>query len=275
MEVIKESNKSVTFGWDEKDFDALLRVCLKDEGLKVSLEYLQNKESLILEAGCGLGRVVKYLHDLEFKNVHGIEINKDSVEFINKNFPELNVVHGDILNMPYKKNSFDFVLSYGVVEHFIAGPDLPMKSIFNVLKPGGIAVITVPSFNLLRRLKYRFQFLDLRKNSLIRRILGKNKINKNGKKNSYYVEPQYGKFFEYRFTPKQFKYICKDAGFKIIKNLPIAHIDGLYHELGKTFVTFNNWEFKISKLGRFINFLFKKISFFHNHMHLCVLKKEI
>ena len=273
MDIQKEKVVSTVFSWEQEDFKALLESCKKDRAIKITLDYLKNKNVSVLEAGCGLGRVVKYLSDLGFKNVSGVEINKDPVNYLNNLYPELNIINGDILNLPYKNNFFDVVLSYGVVEHFIDGPDEAMKSIFNVLKSGGIAIITVPSFNLLRRLKYNLSFLDLRKNYFVRKIFGKKLLNKNGKKDSYYIEPQYGRFFEYRFTPRQFELICKKAGFEIIKSVPFAHIDGLFHSVSRYLVSFSNWKFKVTNIGKSINFLFKKIPFFHNHMHLCVLKK--
>ncbi|KKP24474.1 MAG: S-adenosylmethionine (SAM)-dependent methyltransferase [candidate division TM6 bacterium GW2011_GWF2_28_16] len=272
IEYMKKS--STVFGWDNNDFQALLKSCKNDEAIKITLEYLNNKNIKILEAGCGLGRVVKYLNDLGYKNVSGIEINKDSVNFLNNNYPELNIIYGDILDLKYKDNSFDVVLSYGVVEHFYDGPDKPLKSLYNVLCSGGIAIITVPSFNKLRKIKYYLRFLDFRKYNFIRRIFKKNLLNKNKSNLGYFIEPEYGKFFEYRFTKKQFEDICKNAGFEIVKSLPIAHVDGFYHEVSKNLVKFNNWEFKISIVSNFLNNFFKKIPFFHNHMHMCILKKN-
>lgn len=274
MQIKNIKNKSTVFGWDNQDFLALLKSCQKDDAVKISLEYLTNKNLNILEAGCGLGRVVKYLHDLGYKNVSGIEINKDSVNFLNNNYPELNITYGDILDLKYKNNNFDAILSYGVIEHFQDGPDEPLKAFYNALCPGGIAVVTVPSFNNLRKIKYYFRFLDFRKYNFIRKLFKKSLLSKNKSNLGYFIEPEYGKFFEYRFTKKQFESICKQAGFEIVKSVPIAHIDGFYHEISKSLVKFNNWEFKVNKFAKFLDYFLKKIPFFHNHMHLCVLKKS-
>jgi hypothetical protein len=43
--------------------------------------------------------------------------------------------------------------SFGVVEHWVDGPQAPLRDIFRVLKPGAKAFIAVPSFNSVRRLK--------------------------------------------------------------------------------------------------------------------------
>ncbi|MEV0346441.1 methyltransferase domain-containing protein [Nonomuraea sp. NPDC050680] len=54
-------------------------------------------------------------------------------------------VQGTALDMPFEEGSFDRVIAAEVLEHI---PDdmAAMREIFRVLKPGGTAAITVPSF---------------------------------------------------------------------------------------------------------------------------------
>jgi len=266
-------NKSVVFSWKQEDFDALLKSCDFDDEVKIALKYLTDKNVRILEAGCGLGRVVKYLYDRGYKNVYGIELDHESVSFLNQNFSELNIIQGDVLKLPYQKESFDIVLSYGVIEHFPDGPLAPMRAMYDILKPGGIAVVTIPSFNILRLISYYLSFLDIRKWNFVRKIFGKKFLQYNKKRFSYYIDPQYGSFFEYRFTPKQFESICKTSGFDIIKSVPIAYIDGLFHSFCRPLVKFKDWEFEVSFWGKILNKAFGMIPFFHNHMHACILRK--
>ncbi len=269
----KTKSKSIVFDWNPHDFQASLKSCETDDEVLVALKHLKNKDSKILEAGCGIGRVVKYLHDKGFKNISGIEINNDIVQWLNKTHPKLDIVYADLLALPFEKNSFDVVLSYGVIEHFPDGPQAPLQAMFDVLKPGGLCVITIPSFNTLRRLSYFLSKLDPRKNNLVRKIFGKKPLHKNKKKYGYCIEPQIGNFFEYRFTKKQFESMCKQANFHIIESSPIAHIDGLFHSIFKPLITFKNWNFHMTPLGKTINNLLSKIPHFHNHMHACVVQK--
>ncbi|MBX9830406.1 class I SAM-dependent methyltransferase [Candidatus Babeliales bacterium] len=264
---------STVFSWDPKDFDQLLKSCDVDDEVAITLKYLPAKNLKILEAGCGIGRVSKYLDGKGFSNLESIEINPAPVAWLNKTFPALKVVQGDLLSMPYPENSFDVVLSYGVVEHFPQGPDQAMEAMFKILKPGGTLIITVPSYNHVRRVTYWLKKIDPRMWGWLRALCGKKKLVVNGKKLGYYIDPQHGKFFEYRFTKRQFERVCTRAGFQIIESNPIAHVDGLLHCFGAPLVTFKNWEFKMSKLGACLNWLFTKIPFFHNHMQACVLKK--
>ncbi|MFH1352767.1 MAG: class I SAM-dependent methyltransferase [bacterium] len=282
-------SESIEFEWDFDAFQFQLESCKYDDAVQVSLNYMTDKNLKILEAGSGSGRVVKYFSDLGYKNVYGIELNKEIVHTLNRKYPELKVIQGSILKMPYEKNRFDIVVSYGLVEHFPKGLKGPLLSLFNVLKPGGTAIITVPSFNHLRQFKLYidkyFRFLCLRKNNFIRKLLRKKllptKRNVVGYRGyMYYVYPQFGDFLEYRLKPREFEDICKSTGFELLESIPISHIDGLYHEATHNFRKYllkfdATYCFEISKPARYLNELLKKKKFFHNHMHACVLKKPL
>lgn len=54
------------------------------------------------------------------------------------NFPEV-----DIQKLPYKNNSFDFLIVDQVLEH-VEKPWIAVEEVFRVLKPGGICVTTGP-----------------------------------------------------------------------------------------------------------------------------------
>lgn len=54
-------------------------------------------------------------------------------------------IHGSALDMPFKKNTFDTVLSTQVLEH-VSDPQKMMDEISRVLKKGGHAILTMPLF---------------------------------------------------------------------------------------------------------------------------------
>ena len=88
--------ETVIFDWDQHQFAQMLKNCEVDDEVSMTLKYLNNKDARILEAGCGLGRVVKFLHDKGYSNVAGLELSKDSVDWLNNNQPDLEIICGDV-----------------------------------------------------------------------------------------------------------------------------------------------------------------------------------
>ena len=271
---------STIFFWRIEDFQYLLDSCDFDPLTPYILKHFSQKGRL-LEAGCGSGRYVKYLHDRGY-NIIGIEYNQETVTNVNRIWPELTVIQGDVLSMSYKDGWFSGIISIGVVEHFIEGPDESLKEIYRVLSADGKAIITVPCFNHLRRFKIPIHWItaNIKRNSLIRKLFKRKPLSNDrwhwrDRIFKYHTFREYGEFYEYRMTPKEFREVLIRNGFTIIEDLPLYHIDGLYHEFGRLFVQFKKWKFKVYPHGKFLNWLLSRIPFFHNHMHLCVVKKDI
>jgi len=277
---------STIFTWKREDFWDLLESCDKCDTTPFILKYLR-QHGIIIEAGCGLGRFVRYLSDKGY-NIQGIEYSLETVRMVKEIMPDLDVIQGDVANMPYPANSIDGIISLGVVEHFIDGPVKPLKEMYRVLKLGRVAIITVPSFNLIRKIKKNLyvdelnHFLNplaiIKRSNIIRKLLKKNfksfPYNRH-RATSYNIYPTFGEFFEYRFTKEEFEDILVKAGYTIIESVPIAHMDGVYHEFGRLFVSFKNWHFFPNIIGRLLNSLLSRIRFCHNHMHLCVVRKKV
>ena len=235
------------------------------------------KNCFILEAGCGPGHFVKYLCEKGYK-VIGVEINKEVVLQCNLLEPDIDVRFGDVSNLKFNDNYFDGVMSLGVIEHFLHGPEKALNEMFRVLKPGGIGIISTPCFNYLRFIKKYtgLAYLDYYLRKLVLFIRGKKPFYYNNMKKmkgfvyKYNRWPVLGGFFEYRFTKKELENFIKKAGFKIVEGIELERLGGLYHELGGILVDLKN----PSRFIKFINKLFSFIPFFNNHTYLCVLTKN-
>jgi len=119
--------------------------------VKWTAKYL-TKGSLVIDAGCGLANTVWGLKHAGF-NAFGVDYAPRTVETVNRLAPDLNVQRADVRQLPFPDGHFDGIWSLGVVEHFIDGYRDILDEMARVLKPGGLAFVTVPSISPLRRLK--------------------------------------------------------------------------------------------------------------------------
>ena len=62
--------------------------------LESLFEYIPDKDSNILDAGCGSGGLITFLNSNKYKNIKGFDLSDDAVSLSKEK--KLNVVHGDI-----------------------------------------------------------------------------------------------------------------------------------------------------------------------------------
>jgi SAM-dependent methyltransferase len=159
-------------------------------------KYLSGKKVRIMEGGCGIGSWCEWFQERGHDAV-GIEYNEEIVNKAKKFKPDVKVELGDVTDLQHPDNSFDAYISLGVVEHFENGPQQALKEAHRILKPGGLAFISVPYLTVLRRLishPVRSVYFLLRK-----------------LKN----QPNY--FWEYRYTKNELKRYLEEAGFEIVE----------------------------------------------------------
>ena len=95
----------------------------------------------IIEIGCGNGKNLKTLDP----KVHHIIATDVCSEFLDMIEPEYHPTYADNLNLPFRQNQFDFVLSVAVIHHF-SSESRRMKAIDELLRIttiGGYILITV------------------------------------------------------------------------------------------------------------------------------------
>ena len=119
--------------------------------LKPYIEATKIVSKNLLEVGCGIGRGLDILKT-NCDQFTAIDKNKDLIELLSQKYPSFYFIQQNI--PPFDglaDNSFDFVVSFQVIEH-IDDDELFLKEINRVLKPGGKALITTPNtkFSLTR-----------------------------------------------------------------------------------------------------------------------------
>lgn len=118
--------------------------------------FFDANDKLILEAGCGTGRLCCLLaKDFSQAQVTGMDASENSLEMaeiVRKHIGVSNAKFekGDLFKMKYQDNYFDVVFNEGVIEHF-AIEESPnyvdaVREMVRVTKPGGKIVISVPNW---------------------------------------------------------------------------------------------------------------------------------
>jgi SAM-dependent methyltransferase len=114
----------------------------------LSCEKITNK-SRILDAGCGTGQTAAYLYQHYLARVDGVEINPIMIEKAKRRFQSLNLpinlIQGSVEKLPFKDNTFDFILSESVLA-FVDKP-AAIREFFRVLKKGGRLIANEMTIN--------------------------------------------------------------------------------------------------------------------------------
>jgi len=97
----------------------------------------------VLEAGCGTGNVLEILKGSCINGkVIGLDLFNEGLNHI-KQFIKVDLVQGDINTPPFYK-CFDLIGLFDVLEHIDDDTELLIE-LFNLLRPGGKLLITVPA----------------------------------------------------------------------------------------------------------------------------------
>ena len=145
---VEKSNYSDDFGFQWKKFyktqlDSHTGLSITEDRLKRCLgKPLKDlNEKFILEAGSGAGRfteiLLKYggiVHSFDYSMA--VEANAKN----NSGNDKLTLIQADIRNIPFEKETYDYVICLGVLQH-TPDPNESIRSLWDMLKPGGKLVI--------------------------------------------------------------------------------------------------------------------------------------
>ena len=151
----------------------------------------------ILDAGCGFGEWVSFLSARGYR-AEGLDYSETLVSRLRQTYSALRWEVGDIRRMPYPADSFDAVISWGVIEHDEAGPGAALAEFHRIVKPGGVIIVTVPVDSELQRRAADYLF------------------HRNG-------DAQV--FFQYFMTEAELASHVTDAGFEVVEQSILPHAD--------------------------------------------------
>lgn len=104
--------------------------------------YIEGKE--ILDSGCGPGRYINLLLAFNVKRIVGLEQGPRLISVLNERFkshPSVEVVKGTCERLEFPDESFDFVLSNGVMHHTPSDIKTMIQDHARVLRKGGVMFI--------------------------------------------------------------------------------------------------------------------------------------
>jgi pseudaminic acid biosynthesis-associated methylase len=76
-----------------------------------------SRSARILEVGVNVGNQLLCLQKMGFKNLYGIEPQEYAVESSKKKTRDINIIKGNVFDIPFKDNYFDLVFTSGVLIH--------------------------------------------------------------------------------------------------------------------------------------------------------------
>lgn len=104
--------------------------------MRSMLPNLSGKKVLML--GCGTGEESTILKEFGAlaEDITGIDLSKNSIKIAKETYPDVEFIVGDINNLPFDNDSFDFVYS-SLAVHYSATPEKVYEEVYRVLNDNG------------------------------------------------------------------------------------------------------------------------------------------
>lgn len=198
----------------------------------------------VLEAGCGSGRWCAWLRN---RGIHcdGVDWSRQLCDRAAKEIPQARFFACDMAAVPVPDGSYGGIVALGSIEHTVAGPMAALAEFRRLLRPGGLAVITMPYGSPLRRLMAPLSRIlqGIKAAPIVRRMFGKQvggaslATARRGPRADWL--PQFGHgedgwfFYEYRFSKPQARRFLSDSGLTVREEFVGFADEGILHHFGR------------------------------------------
>lgn len=110
--------------------------------------FMKNRNlQTVLDVGCGTGKLVKFLNDNNF-SAAGCDLYNEALEIAKKINKKKEIVKANATKLPFRNESFDFVIGISVIEHLSKKDGiLFLHEAKRILKPNGYIFLVTPNFN--------------------------------------------------------------------------------------------------------------------------------
>jgi len=284
-DIIKLIDASNRIGWQE----AVRQVYKEANFARCIMDYFKGNgclvtsvkpESIVLDAGCGLGEISFFLAKI-CKEVHSLDFLPEYLEFMKiraTQDKEENIfpVRGSFKQIIFKKNYFDLIIINNLLEHLsdydtnYSVQDLAigvLRKFNQVLKPGGEIYLGIENrFGLKYWLGAKDEYTDLRFISILPRCIA----------NLYSKLIKGKEYRDYTYSYNELKQLLQKANFKLKKvYMPVtSHKDIKFLvDLEESQSLAFAWRLMEKRLPRWRGFILKNIGkmlfFFRLHrLHL-------
>ncbi len=109
---------------------------------KLLRKYLAGETRQVLDLGCGTGRMVEHLLE-QGHQVVGLDIRSEGLATTRLERADAKLVQADAIHLPLGVHTFDAVLILDLLEH--VDDQSLMGEVRRILRPGGVALMTVPA----------------------------------------------------------------------------------------------------------------------------------
>lgn len=136
-----EWTKYDRFGWDDPVYHIAAEEAPFRAKSLMSPDEFQGK--LVLDAGCGNGRYSHWAHEYGAQVV-GVDLS-EAVDAARRNTwdsPNIQIIQGDIFELPFNPETFDAIFSIGVLGH-TGDARVATSNLSKLLKPGGSETVHV------------------------------------------------------------------------------------------------------------------------------------
>lgn len=149
-----DNNKTDRSYWDSQ-YTTLPRKKLKSQFWVGARDYynLLNRfitpGSKVLEIGCAPGKTLAWAVKIKKAKVTGVDYSETGIGVSRWLFEQMKLegdfLYEDIFHTSLPAGTFDLVISNGFIEHF-DDPTEIVKAHINLVRPGGVALITIPNY---------------------------------------------------------------------------------------------------------------------------------
>jgi len=124
----------------------------KTTTLKIMKDFAAGKKSpRLLDVGCGIGRITKYIYQNFNASIDAIDISEKAIELAKEDKKSINFIHTDAMDFDGFGYLYDFIVLNNIYEH-VENPVGLLKKIKKILKPEGVIILSTPNRYFIRNI---------------------------------------------------------------------------------------------------------------------------